>query len=256
MTTQPPVSAYGSYKGTPGSITRYFWVQAIYPSGRAVLSNLVTIENASSLGQYNQINIAWSIVPGAIGFDVIETPTSTEPTVNSTATIGVALGVTGQSLTLTQEPVLVSWTYEAGNGSTTLPGTIADTQVAFGDGTDSLTGSADLTWDGLTLAITGSETLSGSLAAKTVNYIATESGANNAIAGTFTGAPTLVAGLRVSILLAHTLQAGANTFAYAGGAAKDIKSHLDPANNIATAYAVGSLVDLMYDGTQWQDMSQ
>lgn len=92
------------------------------------------------------------------------------------------------------------------------------------------------------------------------NYIASETGANNAIAGALTDASgtnvTLAAGLRVVILLAHTLQAGANTFALNGGLAKDIKSHNNPANNIGTAYAVGGLVDLMYDGTQWQDMSQ
>lgn len=88
------------------------------------------------------------------------------------------------------------------------------------------------------------------------NYIASETGANNAIVGTFSGAPSLVAGLLVYILLAHTLQAGANTFAYGGGAAKNIKSHLAVANNIATAYAVGSIVSLIYDGTSWQDLSQ
>lgn len=92
------------------------------------------------------------------------------------------------------------------------------------------------------------------------NYIATENGANNAIAGTLTDSSgtniTLVAGVRVLIKLAHTLQAGANTFNLNGGGAVAIKSHLDVANDIATAYAVGSIVSLVYDGTQWQDLSQ
>jgi len=92
------------------------------------------------------------------------------------------------------------------------------------------------------------------------NYIASETGANDAIAGSLLNASnaavTLAAGLRVVILLAHTLAAGAITFDLNGGGAVAIKSHLNVANNIATAYAVGSFVDLMYDGTQWQDMSQ
>lgn len=95
--------------------------------------------------------------------------------------------------------------------------------------------------------------------AQVPNYIATESGSNNAIAGALldmngTAVP-LAAGLEISILLAHTLQAGANTFVY-NAVSKNIKSHLNVANNIAAAYAVGSIVKLVYDGTQWQDCAQ
>jgi hypothetical protein len=61
--------------------------------------------------------------------------------------------------------------------------------------------------------------------------------------------------LRVSVKLAHTLQAGANTFAL-NGAPLAIKSHRNTANNIATAYASGAVVELIYDGTQWEDVSQ
>lgn len=92
------------------------------------------------------------------------------------------------------------------------------------------------------------------------NYIATETGANNAIAGallTSSGSNMpLAEGLRVVIKLAHTLQVGPNTFSLNGGIATAIKSHLNIANDIATAYAVGSVVDLMYVGSVWQDMSQ
>lgn len=87
------------------------------------------------------------------------------------------------------------------------------------------------------------------------NYIATEGGANNAISGTLTGV-TLVAGLQVQILLAHTLQAGANTFNLNGGGALAIKSHRNTASNIGVAYAVGGVISLMYDGAIWQDVSQ
>jgi hypothetical protein len=90
--------------------------------------------------------------------------------------------------------------------------------------------------------------------ANSVNYIATESGVNNAIAGALTGV-TLAAGLTVSVKLAHTLQAGANTFNLNAGGAVNIKSHLNTGNNIGTAYTAG-IVTLIYDGTQWEDMSQ
>lgn len=87
------------------------------------------------------------------------------------------------------------------------------------------------------------------------NYIATESGANNAIVGSLTGVP-LAAGLTVTVKLAHTLQAGANTFDYNGGGAVAIKSGRNVANDIGTAYAATGVITLMYDGTQWVDCSQ
>lgn len=103
-------------------------------------------------------------------------------------------------------------------------------------------------------------TSDGAITATKINYIASETGATNAIIGALVdsagNAIPLAAGLSVSILLAHTLQAGANTFALNGGAAKNIKSHFNVANNIGTAYAVGSIVGLIYDGTQFQDQSQ
>ncbi len=95
----------------------------------------------------------------------------------------------------------------------------------------------------------------GGISAKTVNYISSETGGNSAIAGTLSDIP-LVAGLQVSIKIAHTLQAGANTFAYNGGSAAPIKSHRNPANDIGVAYASGAVVSLVYDGTNWQDVSQ
>lgn len=95
---------------------------------------------------------------------------------------------------------------------------------------------------------------------KAVNYQGTEGGANNAItcnlvdqAGT---GLTLAAGLKITLLLAHSLQAGGNTLAINGGATKAIKSHRNPANDIGTAYVSGGIIELIYDGTQWQDLSQ
>jgi len=93
-----------------------------------------------------------------------------------------------------------------------------------------------------------------------INFIASETGANNAIVGRFSSLILLsqqaVTGMQVQILLAHTLQAGANTFALGGGSAVAIKSHLNPANNIATGYPSGSVISLLYNGSVWLDMSQ
>lgn len=88
-----------------------------------------------------------------------------------------------------------------------------------------------------------------------LNYIATENGSNNAIASP-AGGPDLATGLTITVDLAHTLQAGANTFAYNGGAALDIKSHFNVSNNIAAAYAATGFITLVYDGTRWLDLSQ
>lgn len=91
------------------------------------------------------------------------------------------------------------------------------------------------------------------------NFVALETGANNAIICLLKDAKAnsimLTVGLEVKILLAHSLQAGANTLSF-NGTSKNIKSHNNPANNIGTAYVSGSIFHGMYDGTQWQDMSQ
>jgi hypothetical protein len=90
------------------------------------------------------------------------------------------------------------------------------------------------------------------------SYIATETGIANAIACAANSGPALADGLTVTIKLANALHAGANTFAYKGGPAIPIKSHFNPANNIATAYVAGSYVTLVYSlgANLWQDCSQ
>lgn len=89
----------------------------------------------------------------------------------------------------------------------------------------------------------------GAVTSGAQNYIASETGANNAIVAAIP--VTLAAGLTVAIKLAHTLQVGVNTL---NGV--PIRSSRNPANNIATAYAVGAIVSLCYDGTVYQDVSQ
>ncbi len=110
---------------------------------------------------------------------------------------------------------------------------------------------------------TGKTTL-GAVSGTLSNYIdfnyVTDGGANNAITANITDAlgnnVALVAGLRACVQLAHTLQAGANTFTINGGSAKNIKSHFNVANNIGTAYAATGLWCGTYDGTEWVDLSE
>ncbi len=87
----------------------------------------------------------------------------------------------------------------------------------------------------------------------------TAAGANNAITSPVGSQPPYV-GLIVSVTLANSLQAGANTFAYAGGAALAVKSHLNPASNLAAAYVATGVANLQLAniaGTlTWLDLGQ
>jgi hypothetical protein len=87
----------------------------------------------------------------------------------------------------------------------------------------------------------------------------TDAGAANAITSPVGSAPAYT-GMLVSVTLAHALQAGADTFAYNGGTALNIKSSRNPANNIGTAYVSGAVVNLTLasiSGTlTWLDISQ
>lgn len=94
------------------------------------------------------------------------------------------------------------------------------------------------------------------------NYIVGETAgsANNAIVATLKDNEgnliTVGTGLRFTLHLnTHSLQAGANTITL-NGTALSLKSHRNNGNNIATAYAVGGTIDILYDGSVFVDMSQ
>jgi hypothetical protein len=87
-------------------------------------------------------------------------------------------------------------------------------------------------------------------------YIASETGTNNAIVGQLNANIPQSAGLTLRIALGHSLQAGANTLNFNSKGAVAIRSSRNTANNIATAYAAGGLITLMYNGTVWVDISQ
>ena len=86
-------------------------------------------------------------------------------------------------------------------------------------------------------------------------YAALDAGASNAITASIPGLPQ-VKGTCVAVVLANTLQAGADTFALNGGTAKNIKSHYNAANNIGTAYANTGVWKGCYDGTEYLDESE
>jgi hypothetical protein len=95
------------------------------------------------------------------------------------------------------------------------------------------------------------------LVSQSYNLVFPETGAANAIAGTFqSGAPPLALGLQVAVRLSHSLQAGPNTFDFDGTGAKPIKSHFNPSLDIAKGYVDGAMFFACYDGANWQDMSQ
>lgn len=93
------------------------------------------------------------------------------------------------------------------------------------------------------------------------NYQATESGANNALACALTDAGgsniTQAAGLRILLKLAHSMQAsGGNTLALNGASPVAIKKASNPANDTAVARVSGSIIDVVFDGTVYQLMSE
>jgi len=123
-------------------------------------------------------------------------------------------------------------------------------------GTPTTSGNNRLTMGGGTTSkVTTNATVTSYQA---INYIATESGSNNAIVATLTDASgnnvTVAAGLRVVVQLAHTLQAGANTFNLNGHGTDSIKLSTNAASDLTTAYASTGVIDLFFNGTVWLAM--
>lgn len=161
METQPSVrSVRTQYTGAPGTGTRYYWVQAIYPSGRSVLSVAAVADKLNSLSVLSTVGVTWTPMPGATAYDVVVTTSSTEPTAESTTTIGLAFGVSGPEF-LDQGQALRSWTYESGNGGSFDTVTVDETLVASGadnnvlfQAAGTVSESTSLTFDGTVLTAT------------------------------------------------------------------------------------------------------
>jgi hypothetical protein len=84
-----PTGVIARYVGSvAGSTNYYYWIQAIYPSGRSVLSSSAKATGAAALSSPNAQNlIEWNPMAGAIGYNVFVTSTSTAPT-SGTAFLG------------------------------------------------------------------------------------------------------------------------------------------------------------------------
>jgi hypothetical protein len=179
------------------------------------------------------------------------TPASSAGT---TSTGNATLSATN-SLTITWNPVAGAVSYDVYR---TVGGS---TQGKIGN----VLSTVGTTFTDTGLAATGSAPTTNSTGQANVavgpNYVATEGGANNAITFNLVDASgqnvPLSPGLRVVVQLAHSLQAGANTAAMNGGSAKSIFSHrTGTSGNIATAYTSTGCIDMVYNGSNWMDMSQ
>jgi len=80
-----PTGVIARYVGSvSGSTDYYYWVQAIYPTGRSVLSSSAKATGAAALSSPNAQNlIEWNPMAGAIGYNIFRTSTSTAPTSGS-----------------------------------------------------------------------------------------------------------------------------------------------------------------------------
>jgi len=91
-----PTGVLATYFGTAGGATAYYYfIQAIYPSGRSELaiSNLITA--IAALDRNNCILVQWNAMSGAIGYNVYRSTSTTLPTVGT-----IFLGsVTGNAIT-------------------------------------------------------------------------------------------------------------------------------------------------------------
>ncbi len=93
-----------------------------------------------------------------------------------------------------------------------------------------------------------------------INYIATETGANNALVAALLDASgnsvTVAAGLAIALKSSHTLQAGANTLNLNGHGTDAIKKASAPGTDVAVVAANGSILHMIFDGTVWQMVGQ
>lgn len=95
----------------------YYWVQAIFDSGRSFLSAAGVAVNAPAGLSPTQCNsVSWNSVPGAIGYRVYRTTTSTQPTSGSillfVATSETSLKDDG-TLSFTSDTILYDGVYTA-----------------------------------------------------------------------------------------------------------------------------------------------
>lgn len=161
------------------------------------------------------------------------------------ALVNIANAVTGATFTDTVNIAggnAAATGFKVVNILTGTPGTAGNNRLTLGGGATS-----SVTVNAVTTSYTAINRTTGSAVANAPVATLTDASGNNI---------TVAAGLRIVLLLAAGLQAGANTLNLNGHGADSIKSHRNPATDIATAYVTTGQVDLLFNGTVWMDMSQ
>lgn len=91
MTVQnpAPTGISSKYYGSSGSTDRYYWVQAIYESGKSLLAGAPKV-TTGGLDNNNRVQLEWNQMAYSIGYLVFYTTTSTPPVAGA----GIFLGAT------------------------------------------------------------------------------------------------------------------------------------------------------------------
>lgn len=76
-----PAAPTARFYGTTGSTSRYYWIIARYPWGISKVSVSAGVTNGNAtLSATNVINVVWSTMTGATGYDLVRTATNVAPT--------------------------------------------------------------------------------------------------------------------------------------------------------------------------------
>ena len=216
----------------------------ISPTASAV--NYVKVTNAATAGAPA---IAADGSDTNVGLDIAGKGTGVVGIAN-TLTTGVTATVAGQATAGSAADVV---NIATGNAAST-----ASKTVNIATGTPNTAGNNKVQVGGS--VATAKATVKATFTTWQTPNFAIAAGSNNAITAALTDAAgsnvTQSSGLKLTLLLANSLQAGANTLALNGGGAANIKSHNNPANNIGTAYTSGGIIELIFDGTSYLDLSQ
>ncbi len=214
--------------GTAGSTGYSYKVSSVTATGteNATAAAASTTTGNATLSTTNYNIVTFKVVPGAKTYNIYRTASSGTP--GTTGLIG-SVTATSSTTTLTFNDTGIAIT------SATIPTT---------NTTGSITGATSFSTSGT------------STAAQATNYIATESGANNAlVAALLNSAGTAItpaAGLVIYLKLGQSLQAGANTLNLNGAGAASIKKASNPATDLSVTAVSGSILMMVFDGTVWQ----
>lgn len=114
------------YQGdSGGATTRYYWVQAIYPGGRAPISTYSAAVGIATLTRNSFVQVSWPAMPGAIAYDVFRTTSTSAPT----GACNCAIAVRTTSTTARDFGTLINYTVAptTAAGGFISAGTAADT---------------------------------------------------------------------------------------------------------------------------------